>query len=106
MPVTCAVVDRGWRARFVESDVGLPIGVDANASYRSATVLLGDEGTLVAYTDGLVEHRGESLDEGLSRLREAAAAETASLAELLSELLSELPASADDIAIVGLRWAL
>lgn len=93
-------------ARFVQSDIGLPVGVDANASYRSATARLGGQGTLLAYTDGLVEHRGESLDEGLSRLREAAAAEAAALPELLARLLSELPASADDVAIVGLRWAL
>ncbi len=91
-------------AGFLHSEVGLPVGVDVNASYRSAIADLGEEGTLLAYTDGLVEHRGESLDEGLARLREAAAAETAPLPELLSNLLSELPASADDIAIVGMRW--
>ena len=91
----------GGTGRFVHSDVGLPVGVDVDASYRSVTARLGEEGTLLAYTDGLVEHRGESLDEGLARLQEAATKETVPLPELLSKLLSELPASADDVAIVG-----
>src|SRR4029077_7785699 len=57
--------------RFVDVEVGLPIGVEADALYRSTTVAGPPSVTVVAFTDGLVETRGESLDEGLERLRAA-----------------------------------
>jgi hypothetical protein len=61
---------------------------------------------LVAFTDGLVELRGESLDQGLARLREFAMRGDPGLPELLGTLVSDMPrgASDDDIAIVGVRW--
>jgi serine phosphatase RsbU (regulator of sigma subunit) len=92
--------------RYVESEVGLPIGVEAGATYTSTTVSAPDAGTLVAFTDGLVEHRGENLDDGLARLRGAAVCQNTSLPQLLGNLVAELrygPAE-DDIAIVALRW--
>ena len=92
--------------RFVDSDVGLPIGVEADTEYRSATVTIAPEVTIVAFTDGLVETRGESLDEGLERLRAAATRHDVGLPELLGTLVTELVngRSEDDIAIVGVRW--
>ena len=90
---------------YVESHTGLPIGVD-QVVYRSNTVSAPPAATLIAFTDGLVEHRGEHLDDSLDRLRRAAVGRDAALPELLGELLSELHSGAfsDDIAIVGLRW--
>ena len=91
---------------YVKTDVGLPVGVEPNASYRSTTVSAPPASTLVAFTDGLVEHRGEDLDQSLDRLRRAAVGQHIALAELLGKLVSDLQsgAAADDIAIVGLRW--
>ena len=62
--------------------------------------------TLVLYTDGLVERRGESLDDGFARLVGTAAAlarrEPEALAdELLIGMLSE--DGDDDVAIVVYR---
>ena len=93
-------------ARFLESEVGPPIGVDATATYVARTIDAPADATLIAYTDGLVELRGESLDRGLERLRNAAGGEDAELAELLDRLVRELPPGSpqDDIAIVGVRW--
>jgi serine phosphatase RsbU (regulator of sigma subunit) len=92
--------------QYVESEIGLPIGVQADTTYVSTTVSAAPSSTLVAFTDGLVEHRGEDLDEGLARLRQAAAARDIPLSELLVSLVAELRdgRAADDIAIVGLRW--
>ncbi|MGA2925543.1 MAG: PP2C family protein-serine/threonine phosphatase [Solirubrobacteraceae bacterium] len=92
--------------RFVRSEIGLPIGVEAGASYKTTTVPAPRAATFVAFTDGLVEHRGEDLDQGLARLRNAATSNHEALPELLSRLVRELPysRSQDDIAIVGLRW--
>jgi serine phosphatase RsbU (regulator of sigma subunit) len=92
--------------RFLDSDVGLPIGVEAGSAYHSTTVTVPAAATIVAFTDGLVERRGESLDEGLERLRAAATRHHVGLPELLGTLVTELVdgRSEDDIAIVGVRW--
>ena len=96
----------GGQGRFVDAEIGVPIGVEAGASYTSTTISAPEGSTFVAYTDGLVELRGESLDHGLARLRDVATRGDAELPELLETLVSEMPrgASEDDIAIVGVRW--
>lgn len=92
--------------RFLHAETGLPIGVEPGSAYRSTTVPIAPGSTLVAFTDGLVEIRGESIDDGLERLRRAAVGDHGPLADLLSRLVVELPggSSEDDIAIVGVRW--
>jgi serine phosphatase RsbU (regulator of sigma subunit) len=97
----------GDEARYLRSDIGLPVGVDAEPSYRSSTITAPPAATLLAFTDGLVEQRGESLDDGLTRLCTAAAgSDGVSLGDLLDRLVVELPLGVceDDIAIVGVRW--
>ncbi len=92
--------------RYVDVDVGLPIGVQAGTVYRSTTVTVPPGATVVAFTDGLVERRSESIDHGLERLRVAATSHDVGLSELLGTLVSEMAdgRSEDDIAIVGVRW--
>lgn len=91
---------------FIETKVGLPIGVDAAARYDTTTIAAPHRSTLIAFTDGLVERRGESLDNGLSRLREVAGRQRLALPDLLGTLVTELPSGPvdDDIAILGVRW--
>jgi hypothetical protein len=69
------------------------------------TVAVPPHGTLLAYTDGLYERRGESPDVGLARLRGAAVG-NGSLDELLDGMLGVLtPAGCDDdTAILAVRW--
>ena len=59
-------------AAFVEVPAGIPVGVDESVTYCSTTSAMPSAGTMVLYTDGLVERRGESVDVGLDRLRQAA----------------------------------
>jgi serine phosphatase RsbU (regulator of sigma subunit) len=91
---------------FVHTEVGLPVGVDRNASYASTTVSAAPGATLLAYTDGLVERRGESIDDGLERLRRHAIGNHTSLEELLTRVLGGLreEEANDDTAIAGVRW--
>ncbi|MGZ4261398.1 MAG: PP2C family protein-serine/threonine phosphatase [Solirubrobacteraceae bacterium] len=91
---------------FVKTAVGLPIGVDRYASYTSATVTVAPGATLLAFTDGLVERRGESIDVGLGRLRDHATSNHATLDELLTRVVSNLrqDGADDDTAIAGIRW--
>jgi serine phosphatase RsbU (regulator of sigma subunit) len=93
------------KGTFIEGAVGVPIGVDAGATYTSTAVSTPRAATLLAFTDGLVERRGESIDTGLERLQQAATANHCDLDALLSRLLKEMRHDGDDdTAIAGLRW--
>ncbi|MGH8962826.1 MAG: PP2C family protein-serine/threonine phosphatase [Jatrophihabitantaceae bacterium] len=92
--------------QFVATHVGPPIGVAVPDGYRTVTVTVPSGGTLLAYTDGLVERRDESLDDGLERLQQSASSADASLEELLSTIVTDLAHDEldDDTAILGVRW--
>jgi serine phosphatase RsbU (regulator of sigma subunit) len=97
------------QAAYVDVQVGLPVGVQRGSAYSSTTVSAPAGATLLAFTDGLVERRGETLDVGLARLARLAAnasREDGLLSSLLDTLLTGLRdgLALDDIAIVGLRW--
>jgi len=63
-------------ARFLahEHASGLPLGVARDARYATQDHKLPDDATLLLYTDGLFERRGEDLTIGLERLRRTFAA--------------------------------
>jgi serine phosphatase RsbU (regulator of sigma subunit)/type II secretory pathway pseudopilin PulG len=96
----------GATGRFVELEVGVPIGVAREAPYLEVTISVSPGATLLAFTDGLVERRGEVLDVGLSRLREAATAKPLALDDLVEMLARDLASDGhhDDSAILGVRW--
>ena len=64
---------------------------------------------MLAYTDGVIERRGEVIDEGIGRLetvfgavdRDLAAAE---LAESVIRDVAEVTAADDDIAVLVMRF--
>jgi serine phosphatase RsbU (regulator of sigma subunit) len=93
---------------FIDMPVGMAIGVAlrSGARYGEATVSVPPSATLVAFTDGLVERRGEVLDVGLERLKTLASGQSLTLDELLSKLARELTSAEhnDDTALVGIRW--
>jgi hypothetical protein len=91
-------------ARYVDVPHGPPIGVP-NGAYQQVEVDLLAEGTLVAFTDGLVERRGEPLDDGLARLLGWLPTPDISLTDLVSTLVDTVDAGHDDdLAILGVRW--
>jgi serine phosphatase RsbU (regulator of sigma subunit) len=96
----------GTTASFLVTNVGVPIGVEHPGPYASVTVTIPPAATLLAFTDGLVERRGEILDVGLSRLRDAASRAYPSVDHLLDELAENLASDgpSDDIAILGIKW--
>jgi serine phosphatase RsbU (regulator of sigma subunit) len=93
---------------FVRTTIGVPIGVDGPGTYVSVTITVPESATLLAYTDGLVERRGEIIDAGLQRLRDTAGSAHDSLDDLLEDLTEHLPPDgpADDIAILGVKWTI
>ena len=94
------------RGTFVQTQVGVPIGVRADTRYTSTSIDTPRAATLLAFTDGLVERRGESIDAGLARLERAASANHVALDELLGRLIDDLryDGGEDDTAIAALRW--
>lgn len=59
-------------ARFLATAEQPPLGVFDDVGYELQTTVLAPGGRLFLYTDGLVERRGESLGDGLDRLRQEA----------------------------------
>jgi serine phosphatase RsbU (regulator of sigma subunit) len=94
---------------FVRLPTGPPIGVRCSEPHTAVTINVPPQATLLAYTDGLVERRGESLDVGLHELRTSALGSSGPLENMLSTIVDELapPGSGwfdDDTAILGVRW--
>lgn len=90
--------------RFVELPIVPPLGARAHPSYEGTEVVLDAGETVLLYTDGLVEVRGEPLGEGLARLAAASEGDPAPealCARVLERLLGALPAD-DDVALVAL----
>ncbi|GAA4729994.1 SpoIIE family protein phosphatase [Modestobacter marinus] len=88
-----------WRGELL-------LGVDAETTRGESVVTLDGGTTVLLFTDGLIESRGGDLDQGMARLR-GAAAELAgrSLDELCDELLDRLVHGQpeDDVALVAIR---
>jgi serine phosphatase RsbU (regulator of sigma subunit) len=61
--------DPGGSVRFLDEEVGPPLGVGRHR-YTEQEALLPPGSRLLLYTDGLVERRGRPIDDGLRRLRE------------------------------------
>jgi serine phosphatase RsbU (regulator of sigma subunit)/PAS domain-containing protein len=84
----------------------LLLGIDATTERTDSVVELESGATVLLYTDGLVERRGQSLDRGLTELRRAVAdLDGLGLEDFCDELLRRLlPERAeDDVALVAVR---
>jgi serine phosphatase RsbU (regulator of sigma subunit) len=93
--------------RLLDCPLAAPVGVGGPVP-APTTVELPVKGTLLAFTDGAVERRGEVIDTGLDRLRTAAVeADCQPLPALVDTLLDSLTSEVqkDDTVILGLRWS-
>jgi phosphoserine phosphatase RsbU/P len=91
-------------ARFAEIEVSPPVGTNFGVPRVATTVALAPGSVAVFYTDGLVERRGESLDVGLERLRNAVVADPPDrLARDIMRHLVGANAPEDDVALVVVR---
>jgi serine phosphatase RsbU (regulator of sigma subunit) len=94
--------DQSW---FVDLAPGPAIGAPHHLPYPETTISAPSRATLVAFTDGLIERRGETLGAGLTRLRDTATTQPRSLEGLMEKLVRELAFDGrDDTAILGVRW--
>lgn len=93
---------------FLESGRALPIGVDASLPFTAGEAQLDQGSTILLYTDGLVEHREMSLDEGLGRLADAASSSVDDPEDLVDTVIAMLVGERerpDDVAALALRFA-
>jgi serine phosphatase RsbU (regulator of sigma subunit) len=91
---------------FVDTVVFPPVGVGDDTDYQSTTIPVPAGSTILAFTDGLVERRGEVIDVGFARLRDIASEVHLSLDELLDKVVADMRDGAynDDMAILAVRW--
>jgi anti-sigma regulatory factor (Ser/Thr protein kinase)/putative methionine-R-sulfoxide reductase with GAF domain len=101
------LVSAAGEASLIEIAAAPPLGTLPYPTHQEVEISLGPGETILMYTDGLIERRGESLIAGLERLR-ATAGVVASAEELCQRVIDALvPAlgSPDDVAVVALRNA-
>ena len=98
-------------ARWLDDDHGngarAPmLGFLETVAPRPIRTTLEDEQLLLLYTDGLVERRGESIDEGLDRLAGSFTGRSPvldTICDELYEVLAEVGPEADDTVLLGVR---
>ena len=101
-----AVVYPDGRVELLEEGRGLPLGAGIETKFRQATIELPAGALLVLYSDGLVERRRRSIDEGLDALRAALLEAPRDPERMLEHVLETVVGSAergDDIALLAAR---
>lgn len=95
----------GGSTELLRREPELMLGVQQGTRRTDHTVVLAPGATLLLYTDGLVERRGETLTQGLEWLaRRVAALSGLPLGPLCDALLAEVPRGADDdVALLAVR---
>ncbi|MFF4342451.1 PP2C family protein-serine/threonine phosphatase [Kitasatospora sp. NPDC001540] len=93
---------RDGRAHFLPSTGGILLGATSTPRYQASVLDLLPGDHLLLYTDGLIEQPGESIDQGLARLADAALAHADS-PHFLDDAVRDLVASRtrrDDICVL------
>ncbi|MFE1954053.1 MULTISPECIES: SpoIIE family protein phosphatase [Streptomyces] len=95
------LIPRGGPPRLVPLPSGAPLGV-GGVHYSTTEIALGPGDRLVLYTDGLVETRGDPIDDRLEQLLRLLSEPQGSLDEVCTRLLEGLsgPGVADDVALL------
>ena len=102
------LVEGDGSARFLEGARGVPLDRALGHVYEDATASVRERATLVLYSDGAIERRGEPLDVGLQRLAQAASAASALdpdalCTAVLDALFADGRTRRDDVALLAAR---
>ena len=102
-PPVC-LVPAATGARLVPVVPSPPLGLGGRSTPEETTLTLAPGDQLVAYSDGMVERRGESVSVGLSRLVRVASGVSEPL-DLCARLIADCrdPAGEDDATVLVLR---
>ncbi|HXQ60223.1 MAG TPA: PP2C family protein-serine/threonine phosphatase [Acidimicrobiales bacterium] len=96
----------GSSGAFIRSTIFPPVGIQESTDYRAEHFDVPAGATVVAFTDGLIERRDETIDTGLERLRALTLEHPLALDDLLTKILTESRRAGyhDDTAILAVRW--
>jgi serine phosphatase RsbU (regulator of sigma subunit)/anti-sigma regulatory factor (Ser/Thr protein kinase) len=93
--------------RLLEQTPGLPVGVRTGHDYQACRYPFPTGSRLLLYTDGLIERRDESIDDGFGRLTvaaQAAAGRTdSSFADCVYRALVDETPLEDDVALLAIE---
>lgn len=93
--------------RLLEQTPGLPVGVRIGHHYQACRYPFPTGSRLLLYTDGLIERRNESIDEGFKRLAVAAHAAAgrtdSSFADRVYRALVDETPLEDDVALLAIE---
>ncbi|MFF5477965.1 PP2C family protein-serine/threonine phosphatase [Streptomyces sp. NPDC012935] len=97
-----AVIDGEGRTSLLPVPVGPPLGTGLGG-YEPATYKLSPAQTLLLFTDGLVEHRGEDIDHSLGRLAGVGFESAVGVEGVIDTVLARLDAAnaEDDVAVLA-----
>lgn len=90
---------------YQEEGLSPPLGITTMMEFPETTLTLPSGATLLLYTDGLVEKRGEQIDDGLTRLMDAAAAAPQGIEAASDHIVAAMIGSgvSDDVALLAVR---
>lgn len=93
-------------AEFIATSVGVPVGVHVDDPYPEVEFAFSRGSTLLLYTDGAIERRGEHLDIGLQRLKDVSLGAVGTLDAILTQVAEGVVGAQaeDDTALLGIRW--
>jgi GAF domain-containing protein/anti-sigma regulatory factor (Ser/Thr protein kinase) len=96
------VIARDGEVSYLPLQGGIALGASSLATYHSETFAFATGSKVVLYTDGLVERRGRSIDDGLERLRTCAtgAGDVGALVSAIIEHMVPVERP-DDIAVIA-----
>lgn len=101
------LIEPGGDTRLLEQTHGLPVGVRIGHQYQSCRHPFPTGSRLLLYTDGLIERREESIDDGFKRLivaaRAAAQRADSSFADRVYRALVDEAPLDDDVALLAIE---
>ena len=92
-------------SELLDGDPGPPLGVNATAVYTDRSCRVRPGGSLLLYTDGLVERSSRPIDDGLALLETVRGPhrDPEQLCEQVLALLAGQPPTYDDVTLLALR---
>ena len=103
------VVRTDGRLQWLTRALAPPLGVPNERGHLDTLVQLEPGATVVLYSDGLIERRGEIIDDGFDRLAASAVRHAGSEPGVLADaILADLTRDveiADDVIVVCVRWS-